>query len=31
LVDDRSLVPLAEARLGGIGFDEWRRRSQAGA
>jgi uncharacterized protein YbjT (DUF2867 family) len=31
LVDDRSLVPLGEARLGGIGFDEWRRRSQAGA
>jgi uncharacterized protein YbjT (DUF2867 family) len=31
LVDDRSLVPLGEARLGGIGFDEWRRRSQARA
>jgi uncharacterized protein YbjT (DUF2867 family) len=29
LVDDRSLVPLGEARLGRIGFDEWRRRSQA--
>jgi uncharacterized protein YbjT (DUF2867 family) len=27
LVDDRSLVPLGEARLGRIGFDEWRRRS----
>ena len=31
LVDDRSLVPLGEARLGRIGFDEWLRRSQAGA
>ncbi len=31
LVDDRSLVPLGEARLGRIGLDEWRRRSQAGA
>jgi uncharacterized protein YbjT (DUF2867 family) len=31
LVDDQSLVPLGEARLGRIGFDEWRRRSQAGA
>src|SRR5687767_12510606 len=30
LVDDRSLVPLGEARLGHIGFDEWRRRSQPG-
>src|SRR5882757_2378291 len=29
LVDDRSLVPLGEARLGRIGFDEWLRRSQA--
>jgi uncharacterized protein YbjT (DUF2867 family) len=29
LVDDRSLVPLGEARLGRIGFDEWRRRSPA--
>jgi uncharacterized protein YbjT (DUF2867 family) len=28
LVDDRSLVSLGEARLGHIGFDEWRRRSQ---
>jgi hypothetical protein len=25
------LVPLGEARLGRIGFDEWLRRSQAGA
>lgn len=31
LVDDRSLVPLGEARLGRIGFDEWLRRSRAGA
>lgn len=30
LVDDQSLVPLGEARLGRIGFDEWRRRSQTG-
>jgi uncharacterized protein YbjT (DUF2867 family) len=30
-VDERSLVPLGEARLGRIGFDEWLRRSQAGA
>ncbi len=30
LVDDQSLVPLGAARLGRIGFDEWRRRSQAG-
>jgi uncharacterized protein YbjT (DUF2867 family) len=30
LVDDRSLVPLGEARLGRVGFDQWRR-SQAGA
>jgi uncharacterized protein YbjT (DUF2867 family) len=29
LVDDHSLVPLGEARLGHINFDEWRRRSQA--
>jgi uncharacterized protein YbjT (DUF2867 family) len=29
--DERSLVPLGEARLGRIGFDEWLRRSQAGA
>jgi len=30
-VEERSLVPLGEARLGGIGFDEWLRRSQAPA
>src|SRR5438477_2012861 len=30
-VEERSLVPLGEARLGGIGFDEWLRRSRAGA
>src|ERR1700758_2711468 len=30
-VDEHSLVPLGEARLGHIGFDEWRRRSQAAA
>ena len=30
-VDDRSLVPLGEARLGRIGLDEWLRRSQARA
>jgi uncharacterized protein YbjT (DUF2867 family) len=30
-IDDRSLVPLGEARLGRIGFDEWLRRSQARA
>ena len=30
-VDERSLVPLGEARLGRIGFDEWIRRSQAAA
>ena len=30
-VEQRSLVPLGEARLGRIGFDEWLRRSQAGA
>jgi uncharacterized protein YbjT (DUF2867 family) len=29
--EERSLVPLGEARLGRIGFDEWLRRSQAGA
>jgi uncharacterized protein YbjT (DUF2867 family) len=31
LVEERSLVPLGEARLGRIGFDEWLRRSQARA
>ena len=30
-VEERSLVPLGEARLGHIGFDEWLRRSQARA
>ena len=30
-VEERSLVPLGEARLGRIGFDEWLRRSQAAA
>jgi uncharacterized protein YbjT (DUF2867 family) len=30
-VEERSLVPLGEARLGRIGFDEWHRRLQAGA
>ncbi|HEY6983668.1 SDR family oxidoreductase [Reyranella sp.] len=30
-VEERSLVPLGEARLGGIGFDEWIRRSRAAA
>ena len=30
-VEEHSLVPLAEARLGRIGFDEWLRRSQASA
>jgi uncharacterized protein YbjT (DUF2867 family) len=30
-VEEHSLVPLAEARLGRIGFDEWLRRSQARA
>src|SRR5882757_5131269 len=30
-VEERSLVPLGEARLGRIGLDEWRHRSQAGA
>jgi len=30
-VEQRSLVPLGEARLGRIGLDEWLRRSQAGA
>jgi uncharacterized protein YbjT (DUF2867 family) len=28
-VEERSLVPLGEARLGRVGFDEWFRRSQA--
>ena len=31
LVDDRSLVPLGEAKLGRIGLDEWLRRSKAAA
>jgi uncharacterized protein YbjT (DUF2867 family) len=30
-VEESSLVPLGEARLGRIGFDEWFRRSHAGA
>jgi len=30
-VEERSLVPLGEARLGRIGFDDWLRRSQARA
>jgi uncharacterized protein YbjT (DUF2867 family) len=30
-VEERSLVPLGEARLGRISFDEWLRRSRAGA
>jgi uncharacterized protein YbjT (DUF2867 family) len=30
-VEELSLVPLGEARLGRFGFDEWLRRSQAGA
>jgi hypothetical protein len=30
-VEERSLVPLGEARLGRISFDEWLRRSQARA
>jgi glutamate dehydrogenase/leucine dehydrogenase len=30
-VEERSLVPLNEARLGRIGLDEWLRRSQARA
>src|ERR1700680_1050815 len=30
-VEERSLVPLGEARLGRIGFDEWLHRSQAAA
>jgi hypothetical protein len=31
LVEERSLVPFGEARLGRIGLDEWLRRSHAGA
>jgi uncharacterized protein YbjT (DUF2867 family) len=31
LVEEHSLVPLGEARLGRIGFDEWFRRSRAAA
>ena len=30
-VEERSLVPLGEAQLGRIGFDEWLRRSRPGA
>src|SRR5438445_363477 len=30
-VEERSLVPVGEARLGRIGLDEWLRRSQAKA
>ena len=30
-IEELSLVPLGEARLGRIGFDDWLRRSQAGA
>ena len=30
-VEEKSLVPLGEARLGRIGLDEWLRRSQAAA
>ncbi len=30
-VEELSLVPLGEARLGRIGLDEWLRRSRAGA
>jgi uncharacterized protein YbjT (DUF2867 family) len=30
-VEEHTLVPLGEARLGRIGFDEWLRRSQARA
>jgi hypothetical protein len=31
LVDDRSLVPLGEARLGRINLEEWLRRAKAAA
>jgi uncharacterized protein YbjT (DUF2867 family) len=31
LVEERSLVPLGEARLGRITFDEWFRRKRAAA
>jgi hypothetical protein len=30
-VEEHSLVPFGEARLGRIGFDEWLRRSRAAA
>jgi hypothetical protein len=30
-VEEHSLVPLGEARLGRIGLDEWLRRAQTGA
>ncbi len=30
-VEEHSLVPLGEVRLGRIGFDEWLRRSRAAA
>jgi hypothetical protein len=30
-VEEHSLVPLGEARLGRVGFDEWLRRSRAAA
>jgi hypothetical protein len=30
-LEESSLVPLDEARLGHIGFDEWLRRSREGA
>jgi hypothetical protein len=30
-VEERSLVPFGEARLGRIGSDDWLRRSQAAA
>ena len=31
VAQEAKVVPLAEARLGRIGFDEWFRRSQAAA